>query len=79
MPKAKTKPAPEPGVVLFIQDHSGDYNLERNYYTRETAMEAFNQIRTYGGYWMNDGEVFVPFYRVDFVRITDELEGGARG
>ena len=62
-----------------MQDHSGNYNLERNYFTRETAMIAFDQIRAYGGYWTNDGNIFVPWHRINFVRIEDELEGGARG
>jgi hypothetical protein len=70
-------------IVLFIQNLSGDYNFEREYPTTEEALQAVELFRLGGGYVTEEGNVFVPWHRVDFARLTEvedeEIDGGMRG
>jgi hypothetical protein len=63
---------------FFVQDHSGEHNLERDCASRAVADLHFRRVRDGGGYWTEgrDGEeVFVPWHRVDFIRITEIKDG----
>jgi hypothetical protein len=60
-------------VTLFIQEHSGDFNLEKEYTDRDAAERSLMHFEDSGGYWIDEGTVYVPWHRVDFARI-DEVE-----
>jgi hypothetical protein len=63
-------------VTLFVQDRSGNHNLELEYSMRDLALSELNSIHERGGYWTRDGDdsisIFVPWHRVDFARINEE-------
>jgi hypothetical protein len=58
---------------FFAQDHLGDHNLEKEFDSVKAANQQFRYIREDEGYWTagrNGEEVFVPWHRIDFIRIT---------
>lgn len=73
MPVKTKKPQPKVMFQLFVQDHSGDHNLEAVFDSRDPAWDQVEQIRADGGYWTAKGadQIFVPWHRVDFARITE--------
>ena len=54
---------------VFIQERSGDYNLEREYVTFSYLSEVVESIQRQGGYY-TEGEqegkkAFIPWHRID--------------
>ena len=57
-------------ITMFIQDRSGNYNFECEFPDRPTAIRALNEIKNAEGYWVDEKHsIFIPWHRVDFVRI----------
>jgi hypothetical protein len=58
-------------VTLFIQEHRGDFNFEKEYVNRDAAERTLMFFEDSGGYWTEDGAVYVPWHRVDLARIEE--------
>ena len=66
-------------VTLYIQDCSGDHNLETILPNNDvlSARVEVGVIKNRGGYWTKDRydrDVFVPWHRIDFIRFEKSGE-----
>jgi len=64
-------------VTLFIQERSGDFNLEQEFTHSSGAHHELHSIRSNQGYWVNVGgqsesDVFIPWHRIDRITIRKD-------
>jgi hypothetical protein len=64
-------------VRFFIQDRSGNNNLDIRLDSSDIARNLIQTIRTDGGYEIEydsitDDFKFVPWHRIDFIEVTDD-------
>jgi hypothetical protein len=58
-------------LKVYIQDRTGDYNLEKEYTTLTYLSEVVEAVQREDGYYTEDQEgreVFVPYHQIEFIR-----------
>jgi hypothetical protein len=58
-------------VTVFIRTRDGDYNYESEEPSKQHAQFVIEGFRKAGGYWTENGIVFIPWHRVDYAEIRE--------